>query len=116
MDRTLIGDLKGKKGEPVTIKGWVSVRRDQGKMVFFDFRDRSGVVQGVALPNSAAIEVAKETRNEYVVAVEGKVNERTEKNRHTKVQNGDIELEITGMHVLAKAEPLPFDMSMDGYN
>jgi len=56
MERTLIGDLAGKKGEEVLIQGWVSVRRDQGKMVFFDFRDRSGVVQGVTLPSSPAIE------------------------------------------------------------
>lgn len=116
MQRTLIADLGGKKGEPVLIKGWVSVRRDQGKMVFFDFRDRSGTVQGVVLPSSPAIETAKETRNEYVVAVEGKVNPRPEKNVNVKVQNGDIELEVTGIEILAKAEPLPFDMSMDGYN
>lgn len=116
MERTLIGDLAAHKGEAVTIQGWVSVRRDQGKMVFFDFRDRSGVVQGVTLPASPAIETAKEIRNEYVVSVEGKVNERPEKNRNTKVQNGDIELEITGLTILAAAEPLPFDMSMDGYN
>ena len=38
MERTLIGNLGEKKGGEVTIKGWVSVRRDQGKMVFFDFR------------------------------------------------------------------------------
>src|SRR6185436_821766 len=114
--RTLIKDLNTKKGEEVTIKGWVSVRRDQGKMVFFDFRDRSGFVQGVALPNSPAIETAKETRNEYVVEITGKVNERPEKNRNSKVQNGDIELEILGINILAKAEPLPFDMSADGYN
>ena len=116
MERTLIGKLSEKKGEEVTIKGWVSVRRDQGKMVFFDFRDRSGTVQGVVLPSSAAIETAKETRNEYVVQVDGKVNARPEKNVNTKVQNGDIELEVTGLTILAKAEPLPFDMSADGYN
>lgn len=116
MKRTLIGDLQGKKGQEATIKGWVSVRRDQGKMVFFDFRDRSGTVQGVTLPSSAAIETAKEVRNEYVVAVTGKVNERPAKNINDKVQNGDIELEITAIEVLAKAEPLPFDMSLDGYN
>jgi len=116
MERTLINELGGKKGGEVTIKGWVSVRRDQGKMVFFDFRDRSGVVQGVTLPNSPAIETAKEVRNEYVVAVTGKVNERPEKNRNDKVQNGDIELEITDIEILAKAESLPFDMSADGYN
>lgn len=116
MERTLIADLGGKKGEEVTIKGWVSVRRDQGKMVFFDFRDRSGTVQGVVLPASAAIETAKEVRNEYVVEVVGKVNERPEKNKNAKVQNGDIELEVVGLTVLAKAEPLPFDMSAEGYN
>jgi nondiscriminating aspartyl-tRNA synthetase len=116
MERTLIKDLQTKVGQPVLIQGWVSVRRDQGKMVFFDFRDRSGSVQGVTLPTSAAIETAKEVRNEYVVSVEGKVNERPEKNRNAKVQNGDIELEITALTILAKAEPLPFDMSLDGYN
>ncbi|MEI6863941.1 MAG: aspartate--tRNA(Asn) ligase [Candidatus Adlerbacteria bacterium] len=116
MTRTLIGELEGKTGEEVTIKGWVSVRRDQGKMVFFDFRDRSGTVQGVVLPSSAAIETAKETRNEYVVEVQGKVNARPEKNVNAKVGNGTIELEVTGLVVLAKAEPLPFDMSVDGYN
>ncbi len=116
MERTLIGDLNKKVGESVLIKGWVSVRRDQGKMVFFDFRDRSGTVQGVVLPKSEAIDAAKEVRVEYVVAIQGKVNERPEKNKNAKVQNGDIELEVTGLEVLAKAEPLPFDMSESGYN
>jgi nondiscriminating aspartyl-tRNA synthetase len=116
MERTLIKDLGGKVGTEVSISGWISVRRDQGKMVFFDFRDRSGSVQGVVLPSSAAIETAKEIRNEYVVKIAGKVNQRPEKNRNDKVQNGDIELEVLGIEVLAKAEPLPFDMSLDGYN
>ncbi len=116
MERILIQDLGGRVGETVLIKGWVSVRRDQGKMVFFDFRDRSGTVQGVVLPHSAAIETAKQIRVEYVVAVEGVVNQRPEKNRNAKVMNGDIELEVTGITVLAEAEPLPFDMSETGYN
>ncbi len=114
--RTLIRDLKEKKGETVTIKGWISVRRDQGKMVFFDIRDRSGTVQGVVLPKSEAIEVAKETRLESVVAIEGKVNQRPEKNRNDKVENGDIELEILQLTILSQAEVLPFDMSADGFN
>jgi len=108
MERTLIGELKEHVGSTVLIEGWVSVRRDQGKMVFFDFRDRSGSVQGVVLPSSGAIEVAKEVRNEYVVSVEGKVNERPEKNRNSGVQNGDIELEVTALNVLSKAE-IPFE-------
>jgi len=116
MARTLIKDLKGAIGETVTVKGWVSVRRDQGKMVFFDIRDRSGTVQAVVLPKSEAIETAKETRLESVVAIEGKVNERPEKNKNSKVQNGDIELEILKLEILSQAEVLPFDMSADGFN
>jgi nondiscriminating aspartyl-tRNA synthetase len=116
MERTLIKDLGSRVGEEVSISGWISVRRDQGKMVFFDFRDRSGTVQGVVLPASAAIETAKELRSEYVVKVHGKVNQRPGKNRNDKVLNGDIELEVLGIEILAKAEPLPFDMSVDGYN
>lgn len=115
MERTLITDLGGRTGETVLIKGWVAVRRDQGRMVFFDFRDRTGFVQGVVLPKSDAIETAKSIRVEYVVAVTGIVNQRPEKNRNDKVQNGDIELEVIGIEVLAEAQPLPFDMSESGY-
>ncbi|HWO07227.1 MAG TPA: aspartate--tRNA(Asn) ligase [Candidatus Paceibacterota bacterium] len=114
--RTLIQDLKEQTGKEVTVKGWISVRRDQGKMVFFDIRDRSGTVQAVVLPKSEAIETAKETGLEYVVAVEGRVNERPEKNKNPKVHNGDIELEVLKLTILAKAESLPFDMSMEGFN
>ena len=116
MERTLITDLKNKTGENVTIKGWISVRRDQGKMVFFDIRDRSGTIQAVVLPKSAAIEVAKNTTLESAVAVEGKVNERPEKNRNPKVQNGDIELEVINLTIVGQAEVLPFDMSLTGFN
>ncbi len=112
MERTLIKDLGGKVGEEVSISGWISVRRDQGKMVFFDFRDRSGFVQGVVLPASAAIETAKEIRSEYVVEVVGKVNQRPEKNRNDKVQNGDIELEVLGLTILSKAD-IPFELGTE---
>ncbi len=116
MERTLIKNLHAKVGEAVSISGWVDVRRDQGKMVFFDFRDRSGKVQGVVLPNSEAMSTAKELRKEYVVKVFGIINKRPEKNIQSEVQNGNIELEISGIEILAQAEELPFDMSLDGFN
>lgn len=110
MERTLIKDLKAQVGETVLIKGWVSVRRDQGKMVFFDFRDMTGSVQGVTLPKEElAIAVAKELRAEYVVEVSGIVNKRPEKNVNPDVMNGDIELEIKTISILAKAE-IPFEL------
>lgn len=115
-ERILIGELGRHVGEMVSISGWVDVRRDQGKMVFFDFRDRSGMVQGVVLPGSEALETAKETRQEYAVRVEGTVNKRPEKNAQAGKQNGDIELEVKGLEILGKAEPLPFDMSAEGFN
>lgn len=115
-ERTLIGELGKHVGETVSISGWVDVRRDQGKMVFFDFRDRSGKVQGVVLSDSPAIELAKEIRNEYAVRVSGIVNKRPEKNAQADRQNGDIELEVTALEVLAPAAPLPFDMSVTGFN
>lgn len=106
--RTLISDLSSKKGEEVVINGWINVRRDQGKLIFLDFRDRSGIVQGVILPGSNAMEVGKTLRNEWVVEVKGKVNERPEKNKQSEKQNGDIELEILEIVVLSPAEELPF--------
>ncbi len=112
MERTLIGELSSKIGQEVLIQGWVSVRRDQGKMVFFDFRDRSGSVQGVVLPASEAMTTAKELRAEYVVSVEAKVNKRPEKNVKADVQNGDIELEVTGITLLSVAE-VPFELGTE---
>ena len=80
------------------------MRRDQGKMVFFDFRDRSGGVQGVVLPKSGAIEMAKEVRSEFVVVAQGIVNKRPDKNINAEVQNGDIELEVKAITILSPAE------------
>ena len=71
MKRTHIKDLSQKKGEEVVINCWIDVRRDQGKMAFFDFRDASGSVQGIVFGKPEVLEVAKTLRPEWVVAVEG---------------------------------------------
>jgi len=95
------------------VKGWVSVRRDQGKMVFFDVRDVSGTVQAVALPKSGAIETAKETNREFVVAITGVANKRPEKNIDADKPNGDIELVIENIEILNTSLPLPFELMDD---
>jgi aspartyl-tRNA synthetase len=116
MTRILIKDLSSKVGEEINISGWVDVRRDQGKMVFFDMRDMSGLVQCVTLPNHVeAIEKAKEIRPEWVLKVTGLVNKRPEKNIKAGVVNGDVELEVTGIEVLNKAETPNFDVTTEGY-
>jgi len=116
MERILIKNLKEHVGSEVLIKGWVDVRRDQGKMVFFDFRDMSGYVQGVVLPNveESTKETAQRVRPEWVVAVKGKVNQRPEKNAQKDKQNGDIELEVLGIEVLNEADTSPLPLDTDG--
>ncbi len=113
MNRTYIKDLSGHVGEEVNIKGWVDVRRDQGKMVFMDMRDMTGMVQCVVLPGSTAIEQVKEVRTEWVLSIQGKVNKRPERNIKAGVLNGDIELEILSIEILNKSETIPFDISGD---
>jgi aspartyl-tRNA synthetase len=116
-ERTYIGDLGDKIGQEVMIKGWVDVRRDQGKLIFFDFRDMSGYVQGVILPAAAdAHEVGAKLRPEWVVEVTGKVNKRPDKNIQGEKQNGDIELDILSIKVLNEAETPPFDVTGDGHD
>lgn len=116
-NRIYIKDLKDHIGKEVIIAGWVDVRRDQGKMVFFDMRDMTGKVQAVVLPNHAeAIEKAKEVRLEWVLKLGGIVNKRPERNIKTGVLNGDIELEVISVEILSEAKELPFDMSLEGYN
>lgn len=113
--RTYIKELEKKVGETVTIKGWVDIRRDQGKLIFFDFRDMTGYVQGVVLPNAKAVhEVASKIRPEWVVEVEGKINARPEKNVQKEKQNGAIELEILKITVLNEAQTPPIDVRGDG--
>jgi len=113
MERTLIKDLVEHIGKEVLISGWVDVARNQGKMAFFDFRDRSGKAQGVVFGKPEVLEVAKTLRPEFVVSVIGKVNERPEKMVKEGIQNGNIELEITNIEILAEAEALPFDLDTD---
>jgi len=111
--RVYIKDLSDKKGEIVNVFGWVNARRDQGKMVFLDLRDSTGLVQAIILPKSEAIEIGKSLRDEYVVKVNGKVNPRPEKDRKEDILNGDIELEVLNIEILNESEVLPFPINDD---
>mgnify|MGYP001583620831 CR=1 FL=1 len=113
-NRVYIKDLKEHIGKEIIIAGWVDVRRDQGKMVFFDMRDMTGKVQCVTLPNHIeAIEVAKTIRPEWVLKITGIVNKRPEKNVKTGILNGDVELEVIGIEVISQATDLPFELNAE---
>ena len=112
MERTLIKDISTKKGEKVHIAGWVDVRRDHGKLMFLVLRDRSGTVQAVVKDGVPAFESAQPLREQWVVSIQGTVNERPEKMVKDE-QNGDVELLIEDLVILAEASELPFDMDAE---
>ena len=141
-NRVYIKDLKDNIDKEVIIAGWVNVRRDQGKMIFFDMRDMTGLVQCVALPNRMNIEnssaknsdafalgdtghgthdvensllgnLVKEIRPEWVLKITGIVNKRPDKNVKQDTLNGNVELEVINIEILNKAETAPFQVNED---
>ncbi len=115
MTRTYIKDTVDKVGETVLIKGWVNIRRDHGKLIFFDLRDMTGLLQLVINPkvSAEAHANAQEVRNEYVLEVEGKINPRGEKQINPELPTGKIELEVTKLTILSRAKALPFELNDD---
>ena len=97
-------------GKKVTIKGWVSKRRDLGNLIFIDVRDRMGVVQCVfsGEKNAELHEVAGTLRNEFVVSIEGEVVLRNESTVNEKIASGKIEVIADKLEILSKAKTLPF--------
>jgi nondiscriminating aspartyl-tRNA synthetase len=114
MERTYIKDLKDHVGKEVTIKGWVDVRRDHGKLIFIDLRDMSEKVQMVVLPNHKdAHTIAQAIRNEWVLEVKGKVNARPEKMVNQHETNGTLEVEVLEIKILSAAKEIPFELGSD---
>lgn len=97
----------------VTIFGWVQRQRDLGQLIFIDLRDRTGVVQ-LAFSDTTDKEIfekASSCRSEFVLGVKGKVAERSAKNKD--IPTGDIEIQVTELRVLSKAQTPPFEIVDD---
>lgn len=107
-NRTYIKNLSEHQGQTVTIMGWVKILRDQGKMTFIDIKDETGSIQGIVLPNRDVSKIVKTLRTEWVIEVQGIVNERPKNNVNSTSFNGNIELEIIDINVLNKSETPPF--------
>jgi aspartyl-tRNA synthetase len=97
-------------GKNVALAGWVDRRRDLGSLTFIELRDRSGTVQIVfnAQVNEEAHRLAKDLRPEYVIAVEGRVTERSAQTVNPNIPTGEIEVAATGLKVLNEARTPPF--------
>ena len=98
-------------GQEITLKGWVSRRRDLGGLIFIDLRDREGIMQLVINPEKVSADVmatAESLRSEFVIEVTGQVAAREQAN--DKLATGAVELNVTALTVLNTAKTTPFEI------
>jgi aspartyl-tRNA synthetase len=103
-------------GEHVRVAGWVHRRRDHGGLVFIDLRDRSGIVQLVFHPETAAEAhaLAQRLRPEHVLSAAGEVVRREPGNVNPNLSTGEIELSVEAADHLAESPTPPFAIDDDG--
>src|SRR5205814_6192414 len=98
----------------VTLCGWAHRRRDHGGVIFIDLRDREGMVQVVFRPERAeAFRTAERIRNEFVLAITGKVSKRPPNMVNPRLATGEIEVEAERVEILNPSAPPPFQLDDD---
>lgn len=101
-------------GEEVKLAGWVHRRRDHGGVIFIDLRDREGLVQIVISPDqAAAFTKAESVRSEFVIQVSGIVRKRPEGTVNPNLKTGEIEVAVSELQILNRADALPFPVDDD---
>lgn len=97
-------------GEEVCLMGWVGKRRDHGGVIFVDLRDRHGITQVVFRPDlkSETHAIAEKIRNEFVLAIKGRVEPRPEGMTNPKLPTGAIDIECSDLRLLNEADTPPF--------
>ncbi|WP_210134217.1 aspartate--tRNA ligase [Staphylococcus sp. GDY8P98P] len=104
--------------QEVILKGWVHNRRDLGGLIFVDLRDREGYVQIVFNPDFSeeALRIAETIRSEYVVEVKGIVKKRDPETVNPKIATGQVEVQVSDIEIINKAETPPFALNEDNQN
>jgi aspartyl-tRNA synthetase len=104
------GELRASNaGSPARLAGWVHRRRDYGKLIFLDLRDRHGITQVVVNADvPAAHTLANRVRTEFVISVAGSVERRVAGTENAKLPTGEIELQATELTILSEAKTPPF--------
>ncbi len=102
-------------GEEVCLMGWVGKRRDHGGVIFVDLRDRYGITQVVFRPDLEAEThaIAEKIRNEFVLAIKGRVEPRPEGMTNPKLPTGAIDIECSDLRLLNEADTPPFAIEPD---
>ncbi|HEY8727552.1 MAG TPA: aspartate--tRNA ligase [Gaiellaceae bacterium] len=103
-------------GQTVTVAGWVARRRDHGGLIFIDLRDHTGIVQLVINPERApeAAKVGHDIRSEFVVRARGEVVRRAPDAVNPNVPTGEVEIQVDELEIVARSEPLPFQLDDEG--
>lgn len=116
--RVISSEATLKVGKEVQLAGWVRLRRDHGKLIFLDLRDREGIIQLVVNPkvSEEAYAEAKNLGSEDVIEVKGTVKKRPEGTINKDLATGTVEVEVTSIRLVSKAQTLPFDMGGDELN
>jgi aspartyl-tRNA synthetase len=114
MLRTPILEVTKNVGQKVKVSGWVHTRRDHGKIIFIDIRDRSGLLQVVFVPaNQETHQLAQKLRSEFVVSVVGTINERPANMVNEKIPTGQVEMLAEELEILNEAKTSPFEIDKD---
>ncbi|MGB9763074.1 MAG: aspartate--tRNA ligase [Minisyncoccia bacterium] len=115
MERIWIKNSLNYLNQEITLYGWVNSRRDHGKIIFIDLRDKTGIVQLVFLPNKKEIyDLANKLRSEWVIKIKGIVRERPKGMENPELVTGNIEIEITDLEIINEALTPPFDLTTNG--
>jgi len=115
MKKIKIIDTLNYINQNVILFGWVNSYRSHGKIIFFDLRDRSGIVQCMVLRDSTCFKEAQNLNLEDVIKINGIVKERDEKMINEKISTGKIEILVENIFILGKAKPLPIPINTSGY-
>jgi aspartyl-tRNA synthetase len=110
------GELTAERaGSDVRVAGWVHRRRDHGGLIFIDLRDRTGIVQLVFHPESAADAhtTAHKLRSEDVLTASGSVMRREPANVNPNIATGEIEISVSAVEILSDADTPPFPVDED---
>lgn len=102
--------------ERVTVMGWVQKRRDLGGVIFLDVRDKTGLIQVVVDISSIGEESfakSEKIRSEFVIAVEGLVEKRTEETVNPNLKTGSIEVRAYELRILSDAQTPPFQIESE---
>ncbi|MFC1980780.1 aspartate--tRNA ligase [Chloroflexota bacterium] len=102
-------------GTKVALAGWVDRRRDHGRLIFIDLRDREGTVQVVFNPelSETCHKIAEEMRSEYVIRIVGKVALRPQGTENPRLPTGDIEIVSAEADILNSSRTPPFYINED---